>query len=129
MGADEFARVHGAVGKGSRATRPVTGPAAHDTRQGLGAEDDLRAPKTSVCAWEGAYRRYGRAWEWTARSQSDPAAAREMASASWMVAAEWRQIATATALPWWTVAALESAAAAFEAQARDYEARTKSEKP
>ena len=46
-----------------------------------------------------------------------------MASASWAVAAAWRQIATATTLPWWTVAAIESAAAAFEAQAREYEAR------
>ena len=39
-------------------------------------------------AWEGAYRHYGRAWEWTARSlKGDPAAAREMVSASWAVAA------------------------------------------
>jgi hypothetical protein len=52
-----------------------------------------------------------------------------MASASWSVAAAWRQIATATVtvttLPWWTLAALESAAAAFESQARDWESREK----
>lgn len=72
-------------------------------------------------AWEGAYRHYGRIWELTARSpKGDPAAAREMASASRAVAAAWRQIAAATTLPWWTLAAIESAAGAFESQARDY---------
>ncbi len=82
------------------------------------------ASDTSVRAWEAAYRQYGRAWEWTARSpKGDPAAAREMASTSWAVAAAWRQIASATTVPWWTLVAIESAAAAFEAQARDYEAR------
>jgi lysozyme family protein len=44
-----------------------------------------------------------------------------MAAASWAVAAAWRQIETATTLPWWTLAAIESAAAAFEEQARKYE--------
>ena len=73
-------------------------------------------------AWEAAYRQYGRAWEMTARSRKgDPAAAREMAAASW--AAAWRQIAAATTLPWWTLAAIESAAGAFESQARECEAR------
>ncbi len=52
-----------------------------------------------------------------------------MASASWAVAAAWRQIATTTTLPWWTLAALESAAAAFESQALDWETRAKNEKP
>ena len=86
------------------------------------------ASDTSTRAWEAAYRQYGRAWETTARSRKgDPAAAREMASASWAVAAAWRQIAAATTLPWWTLAAIESAAAAFEAQARDCEAREGSE--
>ena len=90
----------------------------------------MRASEISIRAWEGAYRHYGRAWEWTARSpKGDPAAAQEMASASWSVAAAWRQIATATTLPWWTLAALESAAAAFESQARDWETRAKNEKP
>jgi hypothetical protein len=55
--------------------------------------------------------------------KGDPAAAREMASASWAVAAAWRQIATATTLPWWTLAAIESAATAFDAQAHEYETR------
>ncbi|MGH8881384.1 MAG: hypothetical protein ACRD0P_29220 [Stackebrandtia sp.] len=82
------------------------------------------ASDKSTRAWEAAYRKYGRAWETTARSRKgDPVAAREMASASWAVAAAWRQIAAAATLPWWTLAAIESAAVAFEAQAREGEAR------
>lgn len=73
-------------------------------------------------AWEGAYRHYGQIWELTARSpKGDPAAAREMAAASRAVAAAWRQIESATILPWWTVAALESAAAAFEERTQKYD--------
>ena len=72
-------------------------------------------------AWEAAYRHYGHVWELTARSpKGDPTAAREMAAASRAVAAAWRQI-DATTLPWWTVAALKSAAAAFEEQAQKYD--------
>ncbi len=79
-------------------------------------------------AWEAAYRYYGRIWELTARSpKGDPAAAREMAAASRAVAAAWRQLETATTLPWWTVAAVESAAAAFEEQAQKYETGEDSE--
>jgi lysozyme family protein len=80
------------------------------------------ASEKATRVWEAAYRQYGRAWETTARSgKGDPAAARQMAAASWAVAAAWRQIAAATRLPWWTLAAIESAAGAFESQARDYE--------
>jgi hypothetical protein len=80
------------------------------------------ASEKTTRAWEAAYRQYGRAWEWTARSgKGDPAAAREMAAASRAVAAAWRQIAATITLPWWTLAAIESAAGAFESQARDYE--------
>jgi hypothetical protein len=35
------------------------------------------ASETSVRAWEGAYRHYGRAWEWTALPKGDPAADRD----------------------------------------------------
>jgi hypothetical protein len=81
-------------------------------------------------AWEAAYRHYGRIWELTARSpKGDPAAAREMARASWAVAAAWRQIATAATLPWWALAAIESAAGAFESQAREYETPKTNEEP
>jgi lysozyme family protein len=86
------------------------------------------ASEKSMRVWEAAYRQYGRAWETTARcGKSDPAAAREMAAASWAVAAAWRQIASATNLPWWALAAIESAAGAFESQARDYETGDTSE--
>ena len=130
MNTGEFAGIRGAGEERLRATRPVSGPPGNDTRQVTGAAGGVIASETSLRAWEGAYRYYGRAWEWTARSpKGDPAAAREMASASWAVAAAWRQIAAATTLPWWILAALESAAAAFESQARDWETRAKNEKP
>lgn len=88
------------------------------------------ASEQCVRAWEGAYRHYGQIWELTARSpKGDPVAAREMASASSAVAAAWRQIAAATTLPWWAVVAIESAAAAFEEQARKYEPDNDSEGP
>jgi hypothetical protein len=81
----------------------------------------------STRAWETAYRHYGSTWQLTARSpKDDPAAARQMAAASAAVASAWRQIAAATTLPWWTFVALEAAASAFEAQAREYKAREKS---
>jgi hypothetical protein len=85
------------------------------------------ASDKSVRVWEAAYRRYGHVWELTARAPKDDlTAAREMAAASWVVVA-WRQIATATTLPWWMLVAVEAAAAAFEAQSREYRAREESE--
>ena len=125
-GHGESARARGAGREQFRATRPVSGPPPHDARDGrlvLGAAGEVMASATSTRVWEAAYRQYGRAWETTARTgKGDPAAAREMAVASWAVAAAWRQIATATTLPWWILAAIESAAGAFESQARKYEA-------
>jgi hypothetical protein len=110
--------------------RPVTGPSHPTARAPLGSGGGVRASDNAVRAWEAAYRRYGHAWEATARSgKGDLIAAREMAAASWAVAAAWRQIATATALPWWTLAAIESAAGAFEAQAREYETHDADEEP
>jgi hypothetical protein len=89
----------------------------------------VRVSEQCVQAWETAYRHYGRIWELTARSpKGDPAAAREMAAASRAVAAAWRQIATTT-LPWWALAAVESAAGAFESQACDYETGDTNEEP
>jgi lysozyme family protein len=88
------------------------------------------ASEKSTRAWEAAYRQYGRAWETTARiGKGDPVAARAMATTSRAVAAAWRQIATATTLPWWALAAIESAAGAFESQARDYETPETSKGP
>jgi hypothetical protein len=128
MSAGDSTRARGTGQKGLRANRPVSGPPHHDAPPGSGSHGGVMASDTSTRAWEAAYRKYGRAWETTARSpKGDPAAAREMATASWAVAAAWRQIASATTLPWWTLAAIESAAGAFEAQARQCEARDGSE--
>ena len=123
MGRGEVARVRGAGREGLRATWPVSGPPHHGAQRTPGAEGDvMSASEKSTRVWEAAYRQYGRAWETTARcGKSDPVAAREMAAASWAVAAAWRQIAVATRLPWWALAAIESAAGAFESQAREYE--------
>jgi hypothetical protein len=122
MSHGEVARVRGAGREGLGATRPVSGPPQHGAHLVSGSQGDVMASEKSTRVWETAYRQYGRAWETTARSgKGDPAAAREMAATSWAVAAAWRQIATATTLPWWTLAAIESAAGAFESQAREYE--------
>jgi hypothetical protein len=129
MGRSEVTRARGAGREGLRATRPVSGPPHHGTQPVPGSEGDvMRAADQSTRIWETAYRQYGRAWEMTARcGKGDPAAAREMAAASWAVAAAWRQIAATTRLPWWVLAAIESAAGAFESQARDYETGEASE--
>ncbi|MDQ4034007.1 MAG: hypothetical protein M3332_17890 [Actinomycetota bacterium] len=129
-GHGEVARGRGSGREGPRASRPVSGPPQRDAHLVSGSPGDVMASEKATRVWEAAYRQYGRAWEATARSgKSDPAAAREMAAASWAVAAAWRQIATATTLPWWTLAAIESAAGAFESQARDYETGNTSEEP
>jgi hypothetical protein len=122
MGRGEGARVRGAGREGVRTARPVCGPPHHGAHLVSGSEGDVMASEKCTRVWEAAHRQYGRAWETTVRcGKGDPTAAREMAAASWAVAAAWRQIAAATTLPWWTVAALESAAGAFESQAREYE--------
>jgi len=124
IGPHEFTRGQGADRADLPTARPVTGPPRDNagTRSAAGGGGGVRASDNTVRAWEVAYRRYGHAWEATARSgKGDPTAAREMAAASWAVAAAWRQIATATTLQWWVLAAIESAAGAFEAQAQEYE--------
>ena len=129
MGHSEVARVRGGAGReGLGATRPVSDPPQHGAHFVSGSAGDVMAAAKSTRVWEAAYRQYGHAWETTARTgKDDPAAAREMAAASWAVAAAWRQIAAATTLPWWTLAAIESAAGAFESQAREYETGETSE--
>lgn len=121
MGRGEFGRVRGSGRDGLQAARPVSGLPQRDAQLVSGSLSDVMASEKSTRVWEAAYRHYGRAWEATARcGKDDPAAAREMAAASWAVAAAWRQIAAATTLPWWALAAIESAAGAFESQAREY---------
>jgi hypothetical protein len=117
---------------------PVAGPAEStqargNDRQVVQHAGQLMAPRSvlgecvmaadqCVRAWEGAYRHYGRMWELAARApKGDPAAAREMATASRAVAAAWRAIEAATTLSWWTIAALQPAAAAFDEQAQKYD--------
>ncbi|WP_199433868.1 hypothetical protein [Qaidamihabitans albus] len=81
--------------------------------------------KKQVRAWEEAYRHYGATSDLVARTREvDAATAQDMASASWAVAAAWRSIAGNRDLPWWMLAGLESAAQAFEEQARDWQARS-----
>ncbi len=123
IGPSDFNRDRSAGRADLPTARPVTGPPRRNARTGSApGTASVMASDNAVRAWEASYRRYGHAWETTARSgKGDPVAAREMAAASWAVAAAWRQIATATALPWWALAAIESAAGAFEAQVRDYE--------
>ncbi|GAB3909092.1 hypothetical protein GCM10029964_110090 [Kibdelosporangium lantanae] len=76
-----------------------------------------------VGVWEDAYRRYGRASDIVARSRGrDVAAVQELITASRAVATAWRAIAAQAELPWWVVAAVESAAEAFAEQARQEEA-------
>jgi hypothetical protein len=128
MSQDKVARARGAGREGRRATRPVSDPPHDGAHLVSGSQDDVMASAKSTRVWEAAYRQYGRAWENTARSgKGDPVAAREMAAASWAVAAAWRQITAATTLPWWALAAIESAAGAFESQAREYETGDTSE--
>lgn len=66
-----------------------------------------------IRAWEDAYRRYG------------SAAGADVAPASRAVAMAWRDIACTSGLPWWMLAAVESAAEAFEEQAEQWEARAR----
>lgn len=118
----------GAGQKDLPATAPVVDRFGAQTQRPLASGTGVRASNKSARAWEAAYRHYGITWELTARSpKGDPTAARQMAAASVAVASAWRQIATAATLPWWTLVALEAAASAFEAQAREYKAREKSQ--
>jgi hypothetical protein len=128
MSTEKFARTRSAGGDGLRAARPVSGPPDDDPLPLPGTPGGGTVATRVTRAWERAYRRYGQAWETLARSgKGDPVAAREMAAASRAVAATWRRIPAAISLPWWTLAAVESAAATFDAQARDYEAHDSSE--
>jgi alkylated DNA nucleotide flippase Atl1 len=120
--ADSAEFTQGGAGRQARpARRPAGDSAGNGARPVPGAGEAVIAADERARAWEAAYRHYGRIWELTARSpKGDPVAAREMAAASRAVAAAWRQIETSSTLPWWTVAAIESAAAAFEEQAQKY---------
>ncbi len=69
--------------------------------------------------WAAAYDRYTQAVD---MSTNNPEAAWVIADASWLVASLWREIGKVPNLPWWSVAAVNTAAEAFEGQARDWQA-------
>jgi hypothetical protein len=79
-----------------------------------------------VKRWESAYDAYRAASELADASiPGDRAAAEQMAQASQAVAAAWRDITVGSGLPWWSAAAVTTAAQAFDHQARDWAARAK----
>lgn len=83
-----------------------------------------------VDGWQNAYRAYGLASSNLGRlGEGDIGALWRMASTSGAVAVAWRRIAGGTDLPWWMLAAVESAAQAFEAQAHDWEFRARGAQP
>jgi hypothetical protein len=121
MDTGDVVGVPGTGRDGLSAVRPALGQRRPGHRSATGA---LAVPEQVVRAWEGKYRQYGQVNEMVSRMPTDdPVAAWHMATASWAVANAWREIATVSRLPWWLLAAVESAAEAFEAQARDWEAR------
>lgn len=104
-------------------SRPGPGQPRTSRRRTSGVADKSAALEKSIHMWEAAYRRYGQASVWSTQFRDrDPVALWHVASASSEVAAAWREIAAAASLPWWMLAAVESAAQAFETQARDWEA-------
>lgn len=129
MSTSEFAQLPDAGRDGVAAARPASGPRRSIRRSGSAGEP-VSALDESVTAWKTAYRNYGKASAESLRlPEGDLGAMEQMANASWAVAAAWRQIAQATSLPWWTLAAVESAAQAFEAQAREWDARYQRNRP
>jgi hypothetical protein len=73
-------------------------------------------PADLIERWEAAYRRYCD----VSSVATVRITARAMAVASRDVAIAWRQISLQTGLPWWTLAAVGSAAQAFELQAGEF---------
>ena len=72
-----------------------------------------------VEAWEQAYRDYMAAWE-HGRAVLSPMSATNTANAARRVSRAWHELAQSRGLPWWCVAALESAAEGFAELAREW---------
>ncbi|GAA1993474.1 hypothetical protein GCM10009754_85950 [Amycolatopsis minnesotensis] len=85
--------------------------------------DNERAWYDRVMAWQHAYQEYAQAWqEMNVEPRSD-ATIRRFIAVSREVAHAWRQLARADrTASWWILAAGESSAAAFDDQARLWEA-------
>src|SRR4051795_13416604 len=75
--------------------------------------------REQVEAWERAYRDYMAAWE-HGRAVLSPMSATNTANAARRVSRAWHELAQARGLPWWCVAALESAAEGFAELAKDW---------
>jgi hypothetical protein len=80
---------------------------------------DAKAFQELVRAWETAYRDYMAAWEHGSRVLS-PGASLNTANAARRVSLAWHELAKSRGLPWWCVAALESAAEGFAELAQDW---------
>lgn len=86
----------------------------------------VMVPDYLVERWESAYDAYRAASESVdASTPGDRAAAEQMARASQAVATSWRDITVESDLSWWSVAAVTTAAQAFDHQAQDWAARAK----
>jgi hypothetical protein len=109
---------------GLRTVRPAPALPRRRRTRGATTEAVVVIALSLVEGWESAYRAYGQASEALGRlGEQHPGATRGMACASAAVALAWRRIAGGSQLPWWMLAAVESAAEAFEEQARDWDAR------
>lgn len=92
--------------------RSVTIVAVEHTawRHPIPRNDLTLVDKDPIAAWEDTYREYENTTE------------TDIAGASRAVAAAWRDLAANTELPWWLLAAVHSAAEAFDFQADAREA-------
>lgn len=120
---------HGTSAEGGRERRAVVAfvppgrSSAPPRREGAGV---VMVSDKLLQRWETVYREYGLTSELVGHSApGDRAVARRMARASTALAGAWREIEVEPGLPWWVVAALSTAAQAFEAQARDWSARAR----
>jgi hypothetical protein len=102
------------------------GRSAPVRRAAAGKAVVVMVPDYLVERWESAYSAYRTASELVNSSApGDSAAAEHMAQASHAVAAAWRDITVESDLSWWSIAAVTTAAQAFDHQAQDWAARAK----
>lgn len=85
----------------------------------------LRVPEQMVKRWESAYRFYQEANLIAGSGRVSEVAVADMVRASREVATAWRAFSYVDELPWWAVAAVATAAQAFEGQAREWERRAR----
>lgn len=83
----------------------------------------VNVPESMVTRWEGVYRYYEQANKIAGSGRVNAVVVADMVRASREVAAAWRVFTRADGLPWWVVAAVTTAAQAFDTQAREWERR------